>query len=187
MKETAAAIDKEDTETQKQVLETRKLLLARLRTVQAQGRIIIRLSEPDKLEGTENDLVIEAGDQLVVPRTPQVVNVLGRVYNPTAVVYNPANPTAGYFLRKVGGPTEDADRDHIFVVQADGSILTKATLDRGFWMMGGGGLMSTKLEAGDAIVVPEKLIFSHVMKDVKDITQIMMQLAVTLGVFLAIP
>ena len=187
MKETAAALDKEDTETQKQVLETRKLLLARLRTVQAQGRIIIRLSEAEKLEGSENDLVIEPGDQLVVARTPQVVNVLGRVYNPTAVVYNPANPTAAYYLRKVGGPTEDADRDHIFVVQADGTVLTKATVDRGFWVTGGSGLMSAKLEAGDAIVVPEKLIFSHVMKDVKDITQIMMQLAVTLGIFLAVP
>jgi len=187
MKETSAAIDKEDTETQKQVLETRKLLLVRLRSVQAQGRIILRLSEPGKLEGTENDLVVEPGDQLVVSRTPQVVNVLGRVYNPTAVVYSPANPTTAYYLRKVGGPTEDADRDHIFVVQADGSVLTKSTVDRGFWMMGDKGLMSAKLEAGDAIVVPEKLVFSHVMKDVKDITQIMMQIAVTLGIFLAIP
>jgi len=187
MKEAAVAIDKEAVETQKQTLEARKLLLARLRTVQAQGRIIIRLSETDKLEGTENDIVIEPGDQLMVPRTPQVVNVLGRVYNPTAVVYNQANSTAGYYLRKVGGPTEDADHDHIFVVQADGSVLTKATINQGFWMMGDSGLMSTKLEAGDAIIVPEKLMFSTVMKDVKDITQIMMQLAVTLGIFLAIP
>ncbi|MBS1243687.1 MAG: periplasmic polysaccharide biosynthesis/export protein [Deltaproteobacteria bacterium] len=187
MKETAASLDKEDVETQKQVLETRKLLLSRLRSVRSQGRVIVRLSEHDKLEGTENDLVIEPGDQLMVPRTPQVVNVMGRVYNPTAVVFNPANSTTGYYLQKVGGPTEDADRDHIFVVQADGSILTKTTADRGFWMMGDSGLMSSKLEAGDAIVVPEKLAFSKVMKDVKDITQIMMQLAVTLGVFLAIP
>ena len=36
--------------------------------------------------------------------------------------------------------------------------------------MGDSGLMSAKLEAGDAIVVPEKLIFSRTMKDVKDIT-----------------
>jgi protein involved in polysaccharide export with SLBB domain len=187
MREAAVAIDKEAAETQKQTLEARKLLLAKLKTVQAQGRIIIRLSGSEKLEGTDNDIVIEPGDQLVVPRTPQVVNVLGRVYNPTAIVYNQANSTAAYYLRKVGGPTEDADRDRIFVVQADGSVLTKATVNQGFWMMGDSGLMSTKLEAGDAIVVPEKLMFSTVMKDVKDITQIMMQLAVTLGIFLAIP
>lgn len=105
----------------------------------------------------------------MVPRTPRVVNVLGRVYNP-------ANST-----------TEGADRDRIFVVQADGSVLTLATVERGFQVLGDSGLMSAKLEAGDAIVIPEKLVFSLGMKDVKDITQIMMQLTVTLGVFLAIP
>jgi len=182
-KEAALSFDREDVEAQKQVLEARWLLISRLKAVQAQGRIIVRLSEPDKLEGTENDLVIEPGDQLAVPRTPQVVNVLGRVYNPTAVVYNDAESTAGYYLRKVGGPTEDADRDHIFVVQADGSVLTRDTAGQGFF---GGGLMSATLGAGDAIVVPEKLVFTRVMKDFKDITQILFQIAVTTGVLIAL-
>jgi protein involved in polysaccharide export with SLBB domain len=186
-KEASVVMDKEDVESQKQVLEARKLLIVRLKSVRAQGRIIIHLSDPRKVEGTESDLVIEPGDQLTIPPMPEVVNVLGRVYNPTGVVFNPAASTVGYYLRKVGGPTEDADRDHIFVVQADGSVLTKDTTGQGFWVMGNSGLMSVKLEAGDAIVVPEKLIYSRTMKDVKDITQIMMQLAVTLGIFLAIP
>ncbi|HWS15764.1 MAG TPA: SLBB domain-containing protein, partial [Candidatus Methylomirabilis sp.] len=185
-KETSAAINREDVEAQKQVLEARKVLLTRLKTLRAQGRIIIHLSDSGKLEGTDDDLVIEAGDQLEVPRTPQVVNVMGRVYNPTGIVYNQANPTAGYYLRKVGGPTEDADRDNIFVVLADGSVLTRETTNRGFWMMGDNGLMSAKLQPGDAVVVPERLVYPHLMKDIKDITQIMMQIAVTAGIFMAI-
>ncbi len=186
-KEATVATDLEDVEAQKQALAARKLLIVRLKSVRAQGRIILHLSDPGKVEGTESDLVIEPGDQLTIPPVPEVVNVLGRVYNPTGVVFNPASSTVGYYLRRVGGPTEDADRDHIFVVQADGSVLTKDTAGQGFWIMGDSGLMSAKLEAGDAIVVPEKLIFSRTMKDVKDVTQIMMQLAVTLGIFLAIP
>ena len=185
-KEATIASDKEDVDSQKQALEARKLLIVRLKSVRAQGRIILHLSDPGKVAGTESDLVIEPGDQLTIPPVPEVVNVLGRVYNPTGVVFNPAASTTGYYLRKVGGPTADADRDHIFVVQADGSVLTKDT-NQGFWMMGDSGLMSAKLEPGDAIVVPEQLVFSRTMKDVKDITAIMMQLAVTLGVFLAIP
>ncbi len=185
-KETSAALSGEDVEAQKQILEARKVLITRLKLLRAQGRIIIHLPESGKLEGTDDDLVIEAGDQLEVPRTPQVVNVIGRVYNPTGIVYNRANPTAGYYLRKVGGPTEDADRDHIFVVLADGSVLTRETTNRGFWMLGDNGLMSAKLQPGDAVVVPERLIYPHLMKDIKDITQIMMQIAVTAGVFIAI-
>ena len=40
------------------------------------------------------------------------------------------------------------------------------------------------MEPGDAIVVPEKLVFTRVMKDIKDITQILYQIAVTAGVLI---
>jgi hypothetical protein len=46
--------------------------------------------------------------------------------------------------------------------------------------------MSANLGAGDAIVVPEKLVFTRVMKDVKDITQVLMQIAVTVGILIAL-
>jgi len=59
---------------------------------------------------------------------PEVVNVLGRVYNPTGVVFNP-RPRRWGTTSEVAAH-EDADRDHIFVVQADGSVLTKDTTAR---------------------------------------------------------
>jgi hypothetical protein len=45
--------------------------------------------------------------------------------------------------------------------------------------------MAANLEPGDSIVVPEKLVFARVMKDVKDITQILFQIAVAAGVVVA--
>jgi hypothetical protein len=144
-KEGATALDVEDVAAQKQVLEARKLLLTRLKQIRAQGRIVIRLAEIDKFEGTESDLLVEHGDNLDVPRQAEVVNVMGRVYNPTAVVYNPSSDTAGYYLHKVGGPTEDADKKHIFVVKADGSVLTKDTVGEGLWFFGGGDFLDTKV------------------------------------------
>ena len=181
-KEGATALDVEDVAAQKQILEARKLLLDRLKRVRAQGRVVIRLAELDKLKSSESDLLVEHGDNLVIPRQAEVVNVMGRVYNSTAVVYNPTNDTAGYYLRKVGGPTEDADKKHIFVVKADGSVMTKETAGEGLWFFGGGDFLNTKVEPGDAIVVPEKLVFARFMKDFKDITQILYQIAVTAGV-----
>jgi hypothetical protein len=152
--------------------------------VRAIGRIIIRLGPPEKLEGTESDLLIEQGDVLDVPRASEVVNVVGRVYNPTAVVYSASSRNAGYYLNKVGGPTEDADRDHIFVVRADGSVTTKESIGDRFFVFGGNSLLGTALEPGDTIVVPEKLIVTRVMKEIKDITQILYQIAVTAGVLI---
>jgi protein involved in polysaccharide export with SLBB domain len=188
-KEGATALDLEDVAAQKQALEAQKLLLTRLKRVRAHGRVIVRLTEPNKLEGTENDLLVEHGDALEIPRAAEVVNVLGRVYNPTSVVFTPSQDTAGFYLRKVGGPTEDADKKHIFVVKADGSVVTKETMRedlRGIpgWFFGG-DFLDTKVEPGDSIVVPEKLVFTRLMKDIKDITQILFQIAVSAGVVIA--
>jgi protein involved in polysaccharide export with SLBB domain len=183
-KEGATALDREDIEAQRQIFEARKALLAKLKQVRAQGRVIIRLAEIEALQGTTDDLLIEHGDRLEVPRAAEVINVMGRVYNPTAVVYYPPRDTVGYYLRKVGGPTEDADKSQIFVVKADGSVMTKDNINGGLWFFGGGDFMDTRVEPGDAIVVPEKLVFTHVMKDIKDITQILYQIAVTAGVLI---
>jgi hypothetical protein len=40
------------------------------------------------------------------------------------------------------------------------------------------------VDPGDSIIVPEKLLETRLMKDVKDITQIMFQIAVTTGVLI---
>jgi protein involved in polysaccharide export with SLBB domain len=119
-----------------------------------------------------------------VPKKMNVVNVVGRVYNPTGIVFDPARDTVKYYLELVGGPTESADKDHIFLLKADGSVVTQATANRGF--LGSGGLMNARVEPGDSILVPEKLIQPRLMKDVKDITQILFQIAVTTGVLIAL-
>ncbi len=180
----ATAVDREDIEAQRQILEARRVLLARLKSLRAQGRVVIRLAELDKLKTSESDLVVEHGDTIRVPPKAEVVNILGRVYNPTAVVHNPSNDTVEYYLRKVGGPTEDADKKHIFVVKADGSVVTKDTAGEGLWFFGGGDFLDARIEPGDSIVVPEKLVYLRVMKEIKDITQILYQIAVTAGVLI---
>jgi protein involved in polysaccharide export with SLBB domain len=183
--EIAGILDKEDLEANKQLLAARRSLVAQLKKARAKGRVIIRLAEADKLKGTSADIPLEDGDQLEVPKKTNVVNVVGRVYNPTGVVYDPENDRLGHYLSLVGGPTESADRDHIFLIRANGSVVTRDNVQSGFFVFGEKGLMSAKVEPGDSIVVPEKLIQVRLMKDVKDITQIMFQIAVTAGVLIA--
>ncbi len=183
-KEQAVAFDREDIEAQRQIFEARKALLAKLKQTKAQGRVILRLSDIDRMKGTEDDLAVEDGDRLEIPRPPAVVNVFGRVYNPTGVVFNRQERSVGYYLGKVGGPTKDADKSQIFLVRADGSVTSREQMSQKSWFAGEGDLLSAPLEAGDSIVVPEKLEYSRVMKDIKDITQILYQIAVTAGVLL---
>jgi protein involved in polysaccharide export with SLBB domain len=178
----SGALDKEDVEANKQLLEARRSLIAQLKKARAKGRVVIRLVPADRLKGSSADIYLEDGDRLEIPKKTNVVNVVGRVYNPTGVVYDPAHDTVDDYLKMVGGPTESADRDHIFLLKANGSVVTRENADSGFFSTGRQSLLSTRVDPGDSIVVPEKLLETRLMKDVKDITQILYQIAVATGV-----
>jgi len=177
-------MDQQDLEASKQLLTARRSLIDQLRKAKARGRVVIRLAQAEKIRGSHADILLEDGDALVVPKRTNVVNVVGRVYNPTGVVYDPAHDRVGDYLRMAGGPTASADRDHIFVLKADGSVVTQDSAGGGFFLFGGQGLLSARVEPGDSIVVPEKLVQVRFMKDLKDITQILYQIAVTAGVLI---
>jgi protein involved in polysaccharide export with SLBB domain len=181
-----AALDKEDLESNRQLMQARNALHAQLKKVKAKGRVIIHLAESDRIKGTVDDILLEDGDRLEVPEKMNVVNVVGRVYNPTGVVYDPANDTVQYYLHTVGGPTQNADADHIFLLKANGSVVSSESAKKGFFVSGNSGLMTAKVQPGDSVIVPEKVLQVRLMKDVKDITQILMQIAVTAGVLIAL-
>ncbi|GAB4232837.1 MAG: hypothetical protein OHK0028_08350 [Deltaproteobacteria bacterium] len=178
------ALDKEDVEANRELLNARRGLIQQLRKARAQGRVVIDLAGDAKAGVQPAELLLEDGDRLEVPRKMNVVNVIGRVYNPTGVAFNGSRNTVGHYLRVVGGPTESADVDHIFLLKADGSVMTRATSNTGFFAFGDRGLMDARVEPGDSILVPEKLVQTRLMKDVKDITQILYQVAVTAGVLI---
>ena len=65
-------------------------------------------------------------------------------------------------------------------------MVTRENAGRRLLLLGGRGFMNARVEPGDSIVVPEKLLQARFMKDVKDITQILYQIAVTTGVLIAL-
>ena len=88
---------------------------------------------------------------LIIPKKTNYVVVSGQVFNPTAVSYLPGK-SAKWYLGQSGGLTQIADKSAVFVVRADGSVLS-AKNNSGFWM---GDPMNAVLKPGDSIVVPEK-------------------------------
>jgi polysaccharide export outer membrane protein len=116
------------------------------------GRLVIHIP-PDlkKLAGSANDPTLRDGDELVVPKKTNYVTVSGQVFNPTAVSYQPGR-SARWYLNQSGGLTQIADKDAVFVVRADGSVLS-AKNNSGLWL---GDSMNAVLKPGDSIVVPEK-------------------------------
>jgi len=116
------------------------------------GRVNIRISSNiTRWRNTSADIEVRAGDTLVVPKRPDYVMVTGQVFNPTAVGYRPGK-SAKWYLSQSGGPTTQANKKDIFVIRADGSVISART---GLWE---GESLNATLEPGDTVVVPEKAI-----------------------------
>ncbi len=116
------------------------------------GRVVIHLpSDLKKLANTPTDAPLRNGDVLIIPKKTNYVVVSGEVFNPTTVGYLPGR-SAKWYLSQSGGLTQIADKNAVFVVRADGSVLS-AKNNSGFWS---GDPLNAVLRAGDSIVVPEK-------------------------------
>ena len=188
----SGAMDADSVDMQKANLESKKELIAKLRTARIEGRVVIKLSSDD-FKASKYDLELEDGDILTVPRLPGIINVVGEVFNPTALLYEPGQNVEQY-LARVGGMTKDADQKQVSVIRADGSVISMMQKSRqGFawdsesnqWFFGG-SFMTTKLDPGDTIVVPKKLDYNKWLRTTKDLTQIIFQVALAAGVVIAL-
>jgi polysaccharide export outer membrane protein len=173
------ALEREAVEQQKAILARQQAFLAKLRTIQPLGRVVVHLDDPERLRGTADDLELQAGDTLDIPQIQQTVNVLGSVVNPTAVVYSPYL-TVGDYLAQVGGPTKYADVKRLYVIKVNGTALSGSG---GFFF--GRRVSSARLDPGDTIVVPEELERVAWLKGFKDVATILGNIALAAGVAVA--
>ncbi len=116
------------------------------------GRVVVRIpGELKNLKNTAADVPVRDGDVLLIPKKADYVMVNGQVFNPTAVSYRPGR-SARWYLSQAGGTTQIADKKAVFVVRADGSVLSAKNNGAGWWS---GDPLGQTLKPGDSIVVPE--------------------------------
>ena len=107
-----------------------------------------------------------------MPSQPATVNVVGSVYDQNSFIFVP-NRRVGDYMKLAGGPSRDADKKHIFIVRADGSVVSRTT-NSGVW---GNTFEAAKMNPGDTVVVPEKTLRPTVLRGFLDWSQLFSQLA----------
>lgn len=143
------------TEMQQSLQMQRQEVLTGLRNHPVSGRLVIDItSDINKWENTPADIELRAGDTLYIPKRPNFVMVSGQVYNPVAISYVPGRDL-DWYLEKAGGSTRTGDKKHIYVLRADGSIVVPRNSGT-IWM--GGGFRDVRMQPGDTIFIPEKII-----------------------------
>ena len=123
------------------------------------------------------------GDLLEVSQMPNAVNVLGQVYNQASFIPID-NEDVSFYMQKAGGPTRDAEESDIYVIRADGSVRSRQQVSM-FKSLLSSGFMSTAMEPGDTIIVPQRFEKIAWMREIKDIAVILGNLALAAGVMVA--
>ena len=123
-------------------------LLSQLKASKAVGRLVIDLEKAVAgTPGASGDIVLQQGDTLIIPKKSQEITVIGEIQTSTSHFYR-KDLTRDDYISLSGGTTRKADPARIYVVRADGSVISN---ERGKWFSRGG---QTAVKPGDTIVVP---------------------------------
>jgi len=155
-------------------LASARAFLDKLRKAQPDGRLVLQLTpEMNTLPGT---VLLENNDRIIIPPRVDTVGVFGAVYRPASFLINYSRRTrVRDYLEQAGGPIRAADRSNIFVVHANGAVLTAKR-----------GALAAYVLPGDVIFVPVKTQSSSVWARIRDISAIIFQIGVSAAALAAI-
>ena len=179
-----AALSAEEIKAKETEVDQRMKFIEVLKKTRPNGRLTVYLANLRLLRGSEYDLELEEGDNLFIPTRDNVVVVAGAVMaNGTFVRLE----NMGYedYIRMAGGYSRYADESNAFVMKVDGGA---RKLGSGYvnwnplkkrWESSWFSDASDTIEAGDTIIVPEKLDRTAWLRQFRDIAQIVGNIGLT--------
>ncbi|WHU03067.1 SLBB domain-containing protein [Sphingomonas sp. NIBR02145] len=155
----------DQTQRQAQVASA-KAFLDQLRKKEPDGRLVLDVTPVDA--ALPNNLLVENNDRIVIPPRVETVGVFGAVYRPASfIVGNGKAIRVRDYVEQAGGVIRGADRGNIFVVRANGSVLTRKR-----------GAMSAQVLPGDTIFVPIRTENYSLLAKIRDISQVVAQFGI---------
>ena len=145
-------------------LEMQRSLVQKLRSVKSEGRIILNLKDYNAVINDLPDLPLKDGDTVYIPQKTGTVDVIGAVYQQNTFMYQP-DRKVNYYVTLAGGVSSTGDKSELYRICADGTVRSNRSSG-----------MGSRVNPGDAIVVPEKIQRGQTfMQSLKDWTSILYQ------------
>lgn len=159
---TATSSSSDEAQIRAKEAEMLSSFIQRARSVEPEGIVVVGSG------GETADIAMEDGDIIVIPEKSDVVMISGEVIMPQAVVWSKDRSLDDY-IRSAGGFSNRADRSNLIAVHPNGEVVPRPR----------------EIQPGDQI-----LVLPHVdtknMQALKEISQILYQVAVAAKVILAL-
>lgn len=158
---TTQSVTREEATLRQTDAELIKQFIAKARTVQPNGRIVIT-------EDSWQDVILQQGDVIYIPEQTSVISVNGQIRSQGALTYN-ENMTIGDYIARSGGFLDNADDRDILLIHQNGESRLVTTADY--------------VQKGDEIMVLPKVKTRRV-EIARGISQILYQMAVAASVII---
>lgn len=146
-------------------------MISEIEKVKPVGRLVVNL--PLIMAGdTTADLQVAEGDELHIPKVNNTIAIVGEVQHASSHRFA-ANLMLDDYLKLAGGFRKRADKDRVYVIRADGSVMVPESA----WF----SVSNNRLKAGDTIVVPLDTEYKDNISLWTQITQIFYQSAVAIA------
>lgn len=141
-------------------------VLELLRKREPDGRVVLNIDPA--APALPSNLLLEGNDRLIVPPRPTTVGVFGAVYRPGSFLIEGKPLLLKQYVERAGGVQRAADWSRVFVVRANGDVVTRKS-----------GMLGKPALPGDAIFVPLRSTRSDILQRIGAITSVIFQLGVT--------
>jgi protein involved in polysaccharide export with SLBB domain len=150
-------------------------VLDRMREAEPDGRVVLDL--PPEAAMFPSELVLENNDRIVIPPRATTVGVFGAVYRPASFFLSGTNKALRVrdYLARAGGPIRAADKSSIFVVRANGSVISRRN-----------GALAAQVLPGDVVFVPVKTQSTSIWARIREISTVIFQFGVSAAALAAI-
>ncbi|MAS88167.1 MAG: polysaccharide biosynthesis/export family protein [Micavibrio sp.] len=153
-----------------------KATVERLNSLKPTGRITVEADPAILSAKPAQNILLEPGDHIFIPKRAITVRVTGEVLSPTVLQFK-SQKTAKDYINEAGGMTRNADRGKAYVIFPDGSARPLESLS---WASTSS---ATKILPMSTIYVPRDPKPFDFLQTTRDFTQILTNLAIT-GIFL---
>ena len=171
---TARSATNEESRLRKDEAELMLQWVERAKQVEPSGQVMIAQAVQ------RDELLLENGDILRVPKQDGLVLVNGEVIFPNAIAHDPKLDLQDY-IKRAGGYSQSADTSRVIVAHRDGSF--EEAGGGGGWDFFGMNNTQTTIKQGDEILVLPK-VKTKSIEVARGITQIIYQIAIAAKVIL---
>lgn len=155
-------------------LASARSVLERLRQAKPDGRIILDVAPTAST--VPSNILLENNDALYVPKRASTIGVFGAVYRPSSFVVEGARKLrVKDYIELAGGTLRTADRGGIFVVRANGSVISKRR-----------GAPNQQVLPGDLVFVPIRTEPNMFWARLNQITSTILSLGLTTAAVAAV-